>query len=155
MYKITKRIQYLWSELCRRKTIRTAIACLIVFAAVVGPAVDILGGLGAPDWILRLLIYSLIAVFPFVLLVSWSFDITLHGFERTKPIEVGETPKKLYLVADSDEIMLNPSELVNSSNTVTAVIDSNGEEHLVHLTVILLSDDQLKLHNASTPYLKL
>jgi len=81
--KSTK-IQHFWKELRRRKTIRTAVAYLIIFAAVIGPASDILDGLDAPDWILRYTIIALIIGFPVVLVFSWIFDITLHGLKRTK-----------------------------------------------------------------------
>lgn len=71
-------------ELKRRKTIRTAIGYLLILTALVGPASDILGGLGAPDWILRIFIYLLLGIFPFVLITSWFFDVTAKGLEWTE-----------------------------------------------------------------------
>lgn len=84
MTKKINRAERFWNELSRRKTTRTAIAYLILIVAVVGPASDILTGLGAPEWMIRTIIIGLLIGFPIVLVLSWVFDITWHGFERTK-----------------------------------------------------------------------
>ena len=79
-----KRVEYFWAELRRRKTVRTAIAYIVLLIAVVGPASDISSGLGAPDWVLRYIIIGLFLGFPVVLVLSWLFDFSFsHGIERT------------------------------------------------------------------------
>lgn len=80
------KIKRLCSELRRRKLIQTIITYAILLAAVVGPVCDILGGIGAPEWMLKSTIYLLIASLPFVLLFSWVFDLTPHGIEVTSPL---------------------------------------------------------------------
>ena len=79
-----------WAELSRRKTANVFLTYSILLAAVIGPASDILGGLGAPDWMLRVLIYVLFAAFPLVLVFSWIFDLTPEGLKRTEDCNPSE-----------------------------------------------------------------
>lgn len=76
------KLKHFWAELRRRKTVRSALAYLILIAAVAGFANDILDPFDA-DWISRYLIIGLVACFPVVLVLSWIFDFSLQGIERT------------------------------------------------------------------------
>lgn len=110
MDKLKKEFSRIWFELRRRKTIRTAVTYLIVLAAVVGPVSDILSGLGAPDLVLRIVISVLLAAYPFVLVISWMFDITSHGFERTPDIVVSsntdnESKNEIKTVSEANPVL--------------------------------------------------
>ena len=72
----------------RRKVLRAAtIYVAIAYAAIEGT--DILTPqLGLPDWLLTAVLVGAAIGLPFVLLVSWHYDVTATGFERT-----GATPE--------------------------------------------------------------
>jgi TolB-like protein len=76
-----------WSELRRRKVIRS----LTVYAAsafIIIEAGDIiLPRLGLPDWTVTFLIILVIAGFPATIILSWIFDLGPGGMERTSSLE--------------------------------------------------------------------
>ena len=77
------RLKAIWAELRRRRVVRTAAAYLAVafvllqLAEILFPAFDL--GPGA----LRMLFALLLAAFPIVIALSWVYDVTSGGFERT------------------------------------------------------------------------
>lgn len=47
--------------------------------------------LNLPDWVPRLVIIITLVGFPIVIVLSWIFDITPKGIDKTEPVEeVGE-----------------------------------------------------------------
>jgi len=89
-----------WQELKRRKVIRV----VTVYAAasfVILELVDILSpSLGLPDWTLNFILVLLCVGFIIAVILSWVYDITPEGIEKTKPVremkeEVPEKPSKL------------------------------------------------------------
>ncbi|MFT4862665.1 MAG: class 3 adenylate cyclase/tetratricopeptide (TPR) repeat protein [Pseudohongiellaceae bacterium] len=119
-----------WDELKRRKTTQTAIGYLILIVAVVGPASDILAGLGAPDWIIRILIIGLLIGLPVVLVLSWVFDVTWHGLERTKSVDSeddSDTSSSLGLTQDS---------IGSQSGDLPSVIIEAGTAHKHQVTML-------------------
>jgi len=78
-----------WQELKRRKVIK-AMAMYAATAFIVIEAGDIvLPRLGLPDWTVTFLIVLVIAGFPIALILSWIFDVSPKGFERTVTESVG------------------------------------------------------------------
>jgi len=75
-----------WQELKRRKVVRV----ITVYAAVsfvILEVTDIVApSLGLPDWTLNLIIILLCAGFFITVILSWVYDITPEGIEKTKPI---------------------------------------------------------------------
>ena len=77
------RLKAIWSELRRRRVVRSAAAYLAVafvllqLAEILFPAFDL--GPGA----LRVLFALLLALFPIIVALSWVYDVTSHGLERT------------------------------------------------------------------------
>ena len=70
-------------ELNERRVTRVAIAYL-VFAWVVLQIADIvLPAMGLPDWAMTVTLVLLVVFFPVALVLSWIFDITPEGIERT------------------------------------------------------------------------
>lgn len=73
-------------ELNKRRVTRVAIAYLVV-AWVVLQIVDIVfPALGLPDWSITATLALLAAGFPAALILSWIFDITPDGIERTDDV---------------------------------------------------------------------
>lgn len=76
-----------WQELKRRKVIRIS-AMYAATAFIIIEAADIvLPRLGLPDWTVTFLIILLIAGFPIAIILSWIFDVTPEGIQRTETID--------------------------------------------------------------------
>ena len=79
-----------WEELKRRKVVRV-ITMYAGAAFIIMEAADImLPRLGLPDWIVTLIIILLIIGFPVAVILSWIYDFTPEGWEKTKPAEAKE-----------------------------------------------------------------
>ncbi len=70
-------------ELRRRAVFRAAAAYILGAWLLIEAASVVLGAFDAPEWTLQALIIALVALFPVMMLVSWRFDLTRHGFVRT------------------------------------------------------------------------
>ena len=83
-----------WQELKRRKVVRV----IIVYAAasfVILELIDIVApSLGLPDWTLNFIIILLCVGFIITVIVSWVYDITPEGIEKTKPVGEIQEPVK-------------------------------------------------------------
>lgn len=77
-----------FQQLRRRKVIRSALAYLAGVWLVLQVADTILPYLGAPEWIMRALIYAAAVGFPFVLVLSWKYDLTSEGLQAVGPGDV-------------------------------------------------------------------
>ena len=78
-----------WEELKRRKVIRVSIVYLATAFAILEAADIIFSRLEFPDWSFNLVIYILCAGFVVTLILSWIYDITPEGVEKTKPAKEG------------------------------------------------------------------
>lgn len=65
----------LWSELKRRRVIKTAVAYVVVAWIIVEGASVIFPSLMLPDWTLRLVVVSAILGLPLVIVLAWVFDV--------------------------------------------------------------------------------
>ena len=84
-----------WEELKRRSVLRSlaiyAGSAYVIFEA----STLIFPRWGLPDWTIDLVLYLLILGAFITIIVSWIFDITPQGIEKTKPIEeITETEKQ-------------------------------------------------------------
>lgn len=111
----------------RRKTIRTAVIYLGIYAGIVGTASDSLPAVDAPEWILPAIIYVLLAGFFVVLAFSWKYDFTFHGFERTLDLE--EDPDD-----DVGEIQQIPEQLHDESKPAVSI--PMGSAHRRQVTLL-------------------
>lgn len=79
-------IRSFFSQLRRRKVIRVAVAYAIVAWVLVEVSSVVLPALLVPEWVFRLIvILALLGLAP-ALVLSWIFDWTPHGIERTDDI---------------------------------------------------------------------
>lgn len=72
------------SELKRRNVFRVAVAYGVVGWLLIEIAATILPIFEVPDWILQVFTLFVILGFPLALVLSWVFDLTPSGLERTK-----------------------------------------------------------------------
>ncbi|MFL6536779.1 MAG: hypothetical protein ACJ8JD_01205 [Chthoniobacterales bacterium] len=83
-------------ELKRRKVYRVAVAYAVVGWLLVQVATQVFPFLDIPNWAVRLVIAVTVLGFPLALVVSWVFDLTPHGLERTAEAE--PSPEKAQAV---------------------------------------------------------
>ena len=75
-----------FDELKRRKVFRVAVAYAIVAWILVEVAATILPIFEAPDWTVQVFTVFIMLGFPIALILSWAYDLTPHGVERTKAL---------------------------------------------------------------------
>jgi len=113
MSKKNSKFSIFWQELRRRKVIKAA-AMYAATAFIIMEAGDImLPRLGLPDWSVTFLIVLLITGFPITLILSWIFDVTPKGVEKTVTLEEHNP---------SDEPSQNKQGLFRLSNLVIAIL---------------------------------
>jgi TolB-like protein/Flp pilus assembly protein TadD len=76
-------LRELFDELRRRRVYRVSAAYVIVAFALLQGADIVLPALGAPAWVLRLVVVLAIAGLPVAATLAWVFEITPRGIERT------------------------------------------------------------------------
>lgn len=81
------KLERFWQELKRRKVIRV-ISVYAAAAFVILELTDIIApSLGLPDWTLNLIIILLCIGFIITVILSWIYDVTPEGVEKTKPVK--------------------------------------------------------------------
>jgi adenylate cyclase len=81
-----------WEEIKRRKVGRVAVAYAIVAWLLVEIVVTVEAPLNLPGWMDTFVIVLVLVGFPLAIVLSWAYDLTPTGIERTKHLD------------DSDEI---------------------------------------------------
>lgn len=80
-----------WAELKRRNVVRVAVAYAIVGWLLVQVADTFFPALRLPDWTVTLVAGLVVLGFPLALILSWMFDLTPAGVERTNPAQAPGT----------------------------------------------------------------
>ncbi len=81
-----------FEELKRRKVVRVAMVYGGVAFAVLEGTDMVFPRLGLPDWTVTFVMMLAIFGFPVALVLSWAFDITSEGVERTESVVEGAAP---------------------------------------------------------------
>jgi hypothetical protein len=82
------KLSQFWDELKRRRVFRV-VAMYAATAFIILEVVDIITpALLLPSWTLTLVIVLLAIGFPIIAILSWIFDITPEGIQKTESIEV-------------------------------------------------------------------
>jgi TolB-like protein/Flp pilus assembly protein TadD len=77
----------LFSELKRRNVFRVAIAYVIAAWLVLQVSEFVLEAIGAPDWVLKSLLFLAVLGLPFVLLFSWAYELTPEGIKKEQDVD--------------------------------------------------------------------
>ena len=77
----------LFDELKRRNVFRVAIAYLVAAWLVLQVADLVLENIGAPDWVMQVLILLFALGFPLVLVFSWAYELTPEGLKREADVD--------------------------------------------------------------------
>ncbi|MGH8212114.1 MAG: hypothetical protein ACREPP_02645, partial [Rhodanobacteraceae bacterium] len=75
-----------WAELRRRNVFRAATLYAAAAWLVVQVATQVLPLFGAPNWTLRVIVLASVIGFPFVLAVSWYYELTPEGLRRESEV---------------------------------------------------------------------
>ncbi len=73
-----------FGELRRRNVVKVAVAYAIVGWLLIEVSTTVLPVFEAPDWIVQVFTFFVILGFPLALILSWAYDLTPQGVERTK-----------------------------------------------------------------------
>ncbi len=102
------RIARFWQELKRRKVIQVIIVYATAAFVIIELVNNVFEPLQLPDWTPTMVIVILAIGFPFAIIFSWIFDISLKGIVKTESIEPDKEPGEDYSLSD------NTSRLENS-----------------------------------------
>jgi TolB-like protein len=83
-------------ELKRRRVLHSA-SLYVVAAWIVLQVVEVLSGAGLPPATMRHVLVAMSIGFPFVLIISWFYDISGEGFRRSPALPAGEESPDLKL----------------------------------------------------------
>lgn len=75
----------LWQELQRRHVVRVGVVYALVAWLLAQVADLVLDNFNAPQWVIQLFLFLLIAGFPVALLIAWAFELTPQGLRREEP----------------------------------------------------------------------
>lgn len=79
-----ERIGSFGAELSRRKVWRVAVAYAAIGAAVIGVASDVVPAVSLPDSAVTVVVVLVLLGFPVTVLLSWTYDLTWGGVDRTE-----------------------------------------------------------------------
>ena len=98
-----------WEEIKRRKVGRVAVAYAIVAWLLIQIVVTVEAPLNLPGWIDTFVIVLVAVGFPLALVLSWAYDLTPTGIERTKQLESSDesSEESTAGVAQEQEFPLN------------------------------------------------
>ncbi len=82
--KTSKKELSFFGELSRRHVFATALAYIVGGWALIQVADVLAPAYGAPDWTVRAITTVMILLFPLVIVLSWEYDVSLKGVEKTE-----------------------------------------------------------------------
>ena len=87
MYIRTKKLSQVWQELKRRRVIHV----ITIYASAAFVVIELINNLAEPlnlpPNLLTIAVIVLAVGFPLVIILSWLYDLTSKGIEKTKPLE--------------------------------------------------------------------
>ena len=92
-----------WEEVKRRKVVRVAVVYSVVAWLLVEIVVTVESPLNLPGWMDTFVIVLVLVGFPLALILSWAYDLTPTGIERTKHLESSEEISQESTTAVSQE----------------------------------------------------
>ena len=84
-----------WGELKRRNVVRVTVAYTIVGWLLVQVADTFVPALQLPEWTVTFIAGLVILGFPLAVILSWAYELTPDGVERTKSVPLSESIAKV------------------------------------------------------------
>ncbi len=92
--RIGKFTAWIWSELTRRRVIKTSIAYVVMALIIVEAASTIFPSLLLPEWTVRLVTVIAILGLPLVIILAWTFDIQVKTESAVPDSDTAEVRKE-------------------------------------------------------------
>ncbi len=127
------------AELKRRNVFKPAIAYLVVAWLITEVASIVLPTFGAPPFIMKTLIFSLIIGFPLYLIIAWVYEFTPKGIKKTENTEVTASlsPKsKQWFNKNIKKLAVLPFRNISTENDSNYFSDGLTEEIIMRLSGI-------------------
>lgn len=80
-----------WAELRRRNVFKVGAAYAIVAWLLIQAASILLPTFEAPEWVMRVFSFALIAGLPVALVIAWAFELTPDGLKKTAQVPLEES----------------------------------------------------------------
>lgn len=123
----------LFEELKRRNVIKATITYVVVAWVLIEVTTSILPIIGAPDWVLKTLIFLIAIGFPIWIVFSWVYELTPEGFIKTEKVSKEKsiteaTNKRLNIIIIITLIIAIGISFLNkpTSNTSSKTVVNNG-----------------------------
>src|SRR6476620_1467714 len=81
-YADWKEMNRFFAELKRRHVYRVAIAYAVVAWLLIQVATQVFPFFEIPNWIVRLVVLTVVLGFPIALIIAWAFEMTPEGLKR-------------------------------------------------------------------------
>ena len=101
------KISRFWQELKRRKVIQVIIVYATAAFVIIELVNNVFEPLRLPDWTPAMVIVILAIGFPFAIIFSWIFDISLKGIVKTESIEPDKETGEDYSLSDKTSRLEN------------------------------------------------
>jgi len=85
-------IDKFWQELKRRKVIRAVPIYIAASFAIIDAVSNVFPRFGLPDWSIKFVFFLLAIGFVIFIMISWVYDLTPKGVEKTPPISEAKEP---------------------------------------------------------------
>jgi TolB-like protein/Flp pilus assembly protein TadD len=79
-----------FAEVKRRNVYKVAVAYAVVAWLLIQIATQVFPFFEIPNWVVRLVVLSMIAGFPIALIVAWAFELTPEGIKRTEDADAAK-----------------------------------------------------------------
>ncbi len=122
-----------FGELKRRKVYRVAVGYAVAAWLVIQIATQTFPFLDISNWTVRLVIILTVLGFPVALILSWAFDLTVHGIKRTEDID---TEPKVSLKIPEKSIAVLPFENLSDDQANAYFADGVQDDILSNLAKV-------------------
>src|SRR6476660_6941185 len=85
-YSDWKGMNRFFAELKRRHVYRVAIAYAVVAWLLIQVATQVFPFFEIPNWVVRLVVLTVVLGFPVALIIAWAFELTPEGIKRAQDV---------------------------------------------------------------------
>jgi len=123
MKQPSNKLSQFWHELKRRRVIHVIIVYATVAFVIIELVNNVFEPLRLPDWTPTMVIIVLIIGFPFAIIFSWIFDVSLKGIKKTEKATTSE-----YVSKYENSIAVLPFQDMSSEKNQEYFCDGMTEE---------------------------
>lgn len=140
-----------FTELKRRNVFRVGIAYVIVGWLLAQVAELAFDAFGAPDWVLKSVLFILVLGLPLVLFVAWAFELTPEGIKLERNVDrsrsiTAQTGRKLDfmiigVLVIAVAFLLVDKFLISASQPISEEVVATESQSIAVLPFVNMSDD--------------